>query len=99
VSAVNVESEKALPMVGCRGMCGAQVPDEDAAMKAGWSYLQITKGWRCGTCERELAAANSIVGQDEGTADTLAPHDRGALPKETASTILAPSVPRNVSNR
>lgn len=78
--------------IRCRGLCGSAVPDDEAALRAGWSYLQITAGWRCGSCERELRAAGRITGHDQADADTLAPDSRGALPKSTASTILPPSV-------
>lgn len=81
--------------IGCRGGCGAKQPDDDAAALAGWRYLQITKGWRCGPCDRDLVAASSLRGQGADTGDALDPQDRGALPKETASSILAPSVPRS----
>lgn len=81
--------------IGCRGGCGAKVVDEEAAQAAGWAFLEISKGYRCGACDRELRAANAIVGTDGQTLDALPPDSRGALPKETASTIAAPSVPRN----
>lgn len=80
-------------MIGCRGLCGAELKDEDAATKAGWSYLQITAGWRCGSCDRELFAASKLVGINGTSSEDLIPStSRGALPKETASTILPPSV-------
>jgi hypothetical protein len=78
--------------IRCRGQCGAVVADDRAALQAGWSYLQITAGWRCGACERELYAASHIVGTDTVTSDALDPKSRGALPKETASSILPPTV-------
>lgn len=79
-------------IIGCRGGCGAKQPDDAAAARAGWRYLEITKGWRCGSCERELAQASTMQGQGDGSVAELPPTDRGALPKETASTILAPAV-------
>ena len=78
--------------IGCRGGCGAKQADDEAAMHAGWLYLQITNGWRCGKCERELRAASSIVGMGDDAGDPLAPTDRGAIAKETASGIMAPAV-------
>lgn len=81
--------------IGCRGGCDAKQADEEAAARAGWRYLEITKGWRCGACDHTLVAASTIVGSGDCSGDPLAPHDRGALARETASTILAPSVPRN----
>jgi hypothetical protein len=85
-------SQDATPVVKCRGGCGKSHPTDDAAMHAGWTYLWITKGYRCGDCERELRAAGSIVGTDQITSDPLPKDSRGALPKETASTIMQPSV-------
>lgn len=81
--------------IGCRGGCGAKQVDGEAAAHAGWRYLEITRGWRCAACDRALTAASGIVGRGVDAGDSLDPSDRGALPKETASTILAPSVPRN----
>jgi hypothetical protein len=79
--------------IRCRSQCGASVSDDDAALRAGWSYLQITAGWRCGACNRALIAARDIVGGQGGfSADPLPPDSRGALPRETASSILPPSV-------
>lgn len=81
------------PPIRCRGLCDASVVDDEAALRAGWSYLQITAGWRCGPCGRALLAAAHFVGTDQPAAvDTLPPNSRGALPKETASTVLPPSV-------
>lgn len=80
------------PTIRCRGLCGAALPDDEAALRAGWSYLQITTGWRCGLCERELRAAGGIAGHDQASEDALPPSSRGALPRETASSILPPSV-------
>lgn len=78
--------------VRCRGLCGSTLPNDDAAMHAGWSYLQITAGWRCGSCERALIAAGRIVGTVGAAGDALPADSRGALPRETASSILPPSV-------
>lgn len=85
-------TDQADVLIGCRGGCGLKMADDDAASQAGWNYLEITKGWRCGTCERELRAASGIVGHGLDSGDDLAPDSRGALPKETASTITAPAV-------
>lgn len=81
-------------MITCRGECGIKQPSEEAALQAGWSHLEISNGWRCGACGRLLREAGSIVGTDGVTEDRLAPDSRGALPKETASTILQPTVKR-----
>lgn len=61
-------------------------------MHRGWSFLQITGGWRCGRCDGELQAASRMVGTDDQTTDTLPADSRGALPRETASGIVAPAV-------
>lgn len=78
--------------ITCRGQCGATAATDDEAMHRGWSFLQITGGWRCGRCEGELLAAGRLVGTDDQTADELPPDSRGALPRETASGIVAPAV-------
>jgi hypothetical protein len=78
--------------VKCRGACGKSHPDDQAAAQAGWNHLWITRGWRCGDCERALQAASAIVGTDQEFQDELPRDSRGALPKETASTIMQPSV-------
>lgn len=82
--------------IGCRDSCGARVPDETAAMQAGWSYLHVTGGWRCGPCAAALRVAAGIPGPAGAPmVDPLPPNSRGALPKETASTISAPVVNKN----
>ena len=78
--------------IRCRDQCGAEVADEGAAERAGWSCLQTTGGWRCGPCAGALYRASRMRGTDGHTPDTLPPASRGALPRETASTITAPSV-------
>lgn len=77
--------------IRCRDRCGRSVADDAAALQAGWSSLSIAGGWRCGACTSTLAAAGRIVGADLQTEDGLPPDSRGALPKETASTILPPA--------
>lgn len=81
------------PTLACRDECGTRVADESAAMAAGWSYQSIRAAWRCGACERALIVAARMVGTNSAVfVDTLPPSSRGALPKETASTISAPTV-------
>ncbi len=59
-------------------------------LAAGWEQLPITGWWRCGTCTRELTAASSLVGMNpEPFVDPLPADSRGALPRETASSIAA----------
>lgn len=82
-----------IPKLRCHDACGAEVDDEDKALMAGWSYLQALRAWRCPKCARELLAASSMAGTPpvEGP-DPLPPHSLGALKKETASSILPPTV-------
>jgi len=80
----------------CRDECGAGVADDEAALAAGWSYLSIRAAWRCGPCANALAAAAQIGPGTQAPSvfvDALPPGSRGALRKETASTIAAPVVP------
>jgi hypothetical protein len=78
--------------LGCSDSCGAQVPDDTAAMQAGWSFLVISTRWRCGPCAAALRRVVGIVGGPGSTADNLPNDSRGALPKATAHTILPHSV-------
>lgn len=78
--------------IRCRDACGAAVDDEKAALDAAWSYLSIAAAWRCPACDRALRQAAAIVGTDQVTEDTLPADSRGALPRETASTIHPPTV-------
>lgn len=76
--------------MNCRDQCGASVADEEGAGRAGWSCLSIAGGWRCGPCSSALAIAAAIAGApDGGFVDPLPKDSRGALPRETASTIAA----------
>lgn len=85
-------------VIPCRDGCGATVIDDlvdgmHAAEHAGWSWLAVTGSWRCGACEGALWRARGV----EGTAaqpfvDPLPADSRGALKRETASSILAPAV-------
>lgn len=67
-------------MISCGDGCKAQVPDEDSALQAAWSFLSIARKWRCPSCAALLRAASSMPGVDEESIDKLAPEDRGALP-------------------
>lgn len=84
--------------VACVGGCKRTVPDMEAASHAGWRYLEIQNRWRCPECNRELRAAQQITGHDQPTVDELDPTSRGALRKETASTISPPTVPRQFND-
>jgi hypothetical protein len=79
-------------VIGCRDQCGRKQPHEDAAMQAGWSYLHITGGWRCGACDSTLRGAARIVGRQERGSDPLPPDSLGALKHKTASSITPPVV-------
>lgn len=79
------------PTVRCRDRCGRSQPNEDAALQAGWSWLSIAGGWRCGPCGGALAAAARLRGPDELPRDALPPDSRGALTRETASSITPPA--------
>lgn len=87
-------------MISCRDECGTRINDEIAAAIAGWSYLSITRSYRCGVCCRVLAAAFATVGREalaSDCVDRLDPRSRGALPRETASGITAPTVGKSGS--
>jgi hypothetical protein len=77
--------------IHCRDKCGTTMPDEAAALNAGW-WLPITGTFRCGACRRALDAASGLIGHAQQTQDALPPTSRGALSKETASSIVAPTV-------
>lgn len=79
-------------MIGCRDECGAKVADEKAANLGGWSYLEISKAYRCPSCWRSLRAAAGLIGTDGETTDTLPPGSLGAIKKATAESILPPSL-------
>lgn len=86
-------------MIKCRDLCGASQVDEDAALASGWSFLSISKNWRCASCVRALDVAAQYPGTpaQPGLKDPLAPDSRGALPKATAETISAPVVPHTIA--
>jgi hypothetical protein len=86
------------PVIACRDGCGAKVPDglvegNPAWQNAGWSWMPITNSYRCGACEGALWRARGIDGaRPTAFVDTLPPDSRGALKRETASSILPPTV-------
>jgi hypothetical protein len=76
--------------------CGTATPDP---LQAGWTHLQLTNGWRCGRCARELAEAGKWSGApgDPDFRDPLPPDSIGALKRPSsdrtlAETILPPAV-------
>lgn len=44
-------------LVSCSDGCKRSL-HEDEVLPAGWSYLAISKRWRCPECHRALAAIN-----------------------------------------
>lgn len=51
--------------IRCNDDCKASVLDMDAAMAQAWTYLEITKRWRCPSCRRALDAINH-ANQNQG---------------------------------
>lgn len=81
-------------MMLCKDRCGAEVADEDAGLRAGWTWLAIAGGWRCPACVRLLLAVSALEGTppDPAFRDPLPPGSRGALPRATVQTITLPAV-------
>jgi hypothetical protein len=88
---MTTEPKKPEP-IACAAGCARTVADDDAASAGAWSYLAISRRWRCPTCRRELDAAQAIAGGTGTPDEVLPPDSRGALRRETASTVLPPSV-------
>lgn len=40
--------------VRCRDGCGAVASNEEAALAQAWSWLPVSKTWRCPACARVL---------------------------------------------
>lgn len=80
------------PRVSCFGGCGKSYAGEDEAAKAGCLWLPVARAWRCMSCVNELLEVSKTTGRGTETIDNLSVHDRGALAKETASTIVEPRV-------
>jgi hypothetical protein len=79
-----------IELIACIDLCGLRVENPVAA---GWNYLEMQRRFRCGGCARLLILAREIPGTAaEEFTDPLPSTSRGALPKETASTIAAPTV-------
>jgi hypothetical protein len=84
--------EHAPPRIACADACGASLPEAEINQH-GWQFLEIQRRYRCPACFRALRAAAGIKGTTRAPfVDEIAPDSRGALRKETASTIAAPSV-------
>jgi hypothetical protein len=81
----------AQPTIGCAVGCGRKWLADDIEA-SGWDYLSISNRYRCIACTQELVAAREFVGTEGGySIDPLPPTSRGALRKETASSITAPA--------
>ena len=78
-------------LIRCRDECGATVP-ADHILGSGWEYLETQRAYRCTACWRALRAAGSMRGTDTQTVDALPADSIGALRRETASGIAAPTV-------
>ena len=80
----------------CAAGCKSSVADLSAAESAGWSCLQITSRWRCGTCERVLRTVQSVA-LNSTRPDLLPPHSIGALKKLPEAVPLHEKVGKNAS--
>jgi hypothetical protein len=73
---VGMHSQPRTDGVACRDSCGKTLPSEDAALQAGWSYLAVSRLWRCGACEGALMSVNAKKDQNAaGTAQVRNPSD------------------------
>jgi hypothetical protein len=76
--------------ISCSGGCKKTWLANDID-KSGWSLLEISGRYRCPTCTHLLHGVSFIPGTRPGDfIDKVPPNSRGALPKETASTISPP---------
>lgn len=86
-----LEPKKAPLRLKCRD-CERTTQDESTALREGWTFLSIAGGCRCPVCVSVLRKAGGIAGTTGLIEpDLLSPDSRGALPKETASTITPPA--------
>lgn len=85
--------------VSCRDGCGAEVEFPDATTLAeaaaaltakGWVWLSSVGRWRCDGCANRLTTVVAQLEADPTFADRLDPRSRGALPRNTAVTIVPP---------
>jgi hypothetical protein len=84
--------QHAPPRLACADACGASLPEDEISMH-GWQFLEIQRRYRCPACFRSLTAASGLPGTPARTfVDALPADSRGALRKETATTITPPSV-------
>lgn len=85
--------------VPCRDGCGAEVEFADGVtlneaaeeLRAkGWVWMASVGRWRCDACANRLSTVTAQLAADPTFADRLDPRSRGALPRNTAVTILPP---------
>ena len=89
-----------LQIVNCRDGCGTfeEFPIgtllEEATSRlnaCGWSFLASVARWRCPGCYVRLSEVAASLAADPNFADKLDPRSRGALPRNTAVTIVPPA--------
>lgn len=87
-------SEPKLPQrIACNAGCGTAIADDGEAATLGWTWLMVARGYRCPACVKALAVASGLQGTPARRfVDALPADSRGALSKETASTITAVAV-------
>lgn len=87
-------------VVNCRDGCGTFEPfapevsaeeASDALLAIGWLFLASVSRWRCPACKDRLDNVIAASVNDPDFADKLDPRSRGALPRNTAVTILPPA--------
>ena len=85
--------------VPCRDGCGTEVEfaagttlhEATEALNArGWVWLASVGRWRCQACAERLTTVRAQLAADPTFADRLDPRSRGALPRNTAVTIVPP---------
>jgi hypothetical protein len=85
--------------VPCRDGCGTEVEFpagvtlHEAAEQLtakGWVWLASVARWRCPACANRLNTVKAQLAADPTFADRLDPRSRGALPRNTAVTIVPP---------
>lgn len=93
-------SKQEVQVVNCRDGCGTfsefafGTVLEEAAVElsaAGWTFLASVARWRCPACGERLTAVTASLASDPDFADKLDPRSRGALPRNTAVTIVPPA--------
>lgn len=48
--------------IGCQDGCKRTVKDRSEAEAKAWTYLEISRRWRCPQCVRDLEQANNRSG-------------------------------------